>query len=69
MANVTEYIAQGRSFLDDVVNEVKKVHWPTRQETFAFTGVVIIVVAFVAIYLGLVDYLLSILLGVVFRAS
>ncbi len=69
MANVTEYIAQGRSFLDDVVNEVKKVHWPTRQETFAFTGVVIIVVAFVAVYLGLVDYLLSILLGVVFRAS
>ncbi len=69
MANVTEYIAQGRSFLDDVVNEVKKVHWPTRQETFAFTGVVIIVVTFVAIYLGLVDYLLSILLGVVFRAS
>ncbi|RMF24255.1 MAG: preprotein translocase subunit SecE [Deltaproteobacteria bacterium] len=69
MANVTEYIAQGRSFLDDVVNEVKKVHWPTRQETFAFTAVVLIVVAFVAVYLGLVDYILSILLGVVFRAS
>ncbi len=68
MANVTEYIAQGRSFLGDVVNEVKKVHWPARQETLAFTGVVLIVVAFIAIYLGLVDYVLSMLLGVVFRA-
>jgi len=66
MANVTEYITQGRAFLGDVVTELKKVYWPTRSETFAFTGVVVVVVAFVAVYLGLVDYVLSLLMGLMF---
>ncbi|RMD84206.1 MAG: preprotein translocase subunit SecE [Candidatus Dadabacteria bacterium] len=69
MANVTEYIAQGRSFLGEVIAEVKKVHWPNRQETVAFTVVVLIVVGFTALYLGIVDYLLSILLRLVFGGS
>jgi len=39
--------------------ELKRVHWPTRRETYAATGVVVLVVIFFAIYLGLVDILLS----------
>jgi len=66
MANVSEYITQGRSFLNDVVAELKKVYWPSRSETFAFTGVVVVVVTFVAVYLGLVDYILSLLMGLMF---
>jgi preprotein translocase subunit SecE len=66
MANVAEYIAQSRSFLNEVAGELKKVYWPPRNETFAFTGVVLVVVTFVAAYLGVVDYLLSLLMGLVF---
>ncbi len=66
MANVTEYIGQGREFLGEVAVELRKVYWPPRTETIGFTGVVVVIVAFVAVYLGLVDYLLSLLLGLVF---
>jgi preprotein translocase subunit SecE len=66
MANVTEYIAQGRTYLGEVGAELRKVYWPPRQETLAFTGVVLVVVSFVAIYLGIVDYVLSLLLGLLF---
>jgi preprotein translocase subunit SecE len=66
MASVTEYIEQGRSFLNEALAELKKVHWPPRKETLAFTTVVLVVVAFVAVYLGTIDYLLSLLLGVIF---
>ena len=66
MASVTEYITQGRSFLNEVSTELRKVYWPPRSETFAFTGVVVVVVGFIAVYLGLVDYVISILLGVIF---
>ena len=66
MANVTEYISQGRNYLGEVAGELKKVYWPPRSETFAFTGVVVVVVTFVAVYLGVVDYVLSLLMGLVF---
>jgi preprotein translocase subunit SecE len=66
MAGVIEYIEQSRTFLGEVSTELKKVVWPPRKETLAFTWVVLIVVAFVAVYLGLVDLLLSMALGLVF---
>ena len=66
MPSVTEYISQGRTFLGDVSTELKKVYWPPRSETVAFTGVVLIVVSFVAAYLGIVDFVLSRILGLLF---
>jgi preprotein translocase subunit SecE len=66
MASVSEYIEQGRTFLGEVGTELKKVYWPTRSETGAFTMVVVVVVSFVSVYLGLVDYVLSLLLGLLF---
>ncbi len=66
MANVSEYIGQSRTFLNEVVAELKRVVWPSRQETTAFTWVVLIVVAFVSLYLGVVDYVISLVMGVVF---
>lgn len=46
-------------FLREVRLEMKKVTWPTRKETSGSTGVVIITVIIVAIYLGIVDNLLQ----------
>ncbi len=66
MANVSEYITQGRSYLSEVSAELKKVYWPSRKETLAFTGVVLVVVAFVSVFLGVVDYILALFLGLIF---
>ena len=46
-------------FLREVRVELKKVTWPTRKETMASTVVVLVTVIISAIYLGLVDYILS----------
>jgi preprotein translocase SecE subunit len=42
-------------FLDDIFSELKKVTWPTREETAYLTMVVIIVAVAVGIVLGGVD--------------
>lgn len=46
-------------FLAHVKSELKKVTWPTRKETYASTSVVILLVLFVAVFLGAVDWMLS----------
>jgi preprotein translocase subunit SecE len=48
-----------RSFLTDVRVELKKVSWPTRQDTLSSTGVVLVVVFIISFYLGIIDILLS----------
>lgn len=44
------------TFLKEVRLEVKKVDWPTRQETIKYTVIVIGVCVSVAIFLGGVDF-------------
>jgi len=46
-------------FLHDVRSELRKVTFPTRKETLASTTVVIVVVFILAMYLGIVDIVLS----------
>ena len=48
-----------RSFLTDVRVELKKVSWPSRQDTLSSTGVVLVVVFIISFYLGFIDILLS----------
>ena len=54
-----EKIRGSVTFLQEVRSELKKVHWPTRKETYAATGVVLVIVGLVALYLGLVDLVLA----------
>ena len=42
-------------FLGEVISELKKVTWPTRQETTRLTILVIAVAVFIGIILGLLD--------------
>ena len=69
LQRVKDVIPQGRQFLNEVWSELRKVHWPTRQETIAATVVVIVVVLIVSVWLALVDgvisFFLSRLLGTV----
>jgi len=46
-------------FLREVNLEMKKVTWPTRKEISGSTGVVIISVIIVAIFLGFIDAVLQ----------
>ena len=46
-------------FLIEVRAEVKKVTWPTRREAMSGTAVVVFVVLVMALFLGIVDAILS----------
>lgn len=46
-------------FLSEVWGELKKVQWPTRDELYAFTIMVIIAIIAVGIYVGFLDAILS----------
>ena len=56
-------IERSREFLEECWAELKKVHWPTRDETRAATIAVIIGVAVMALFLGVVDFALQFLLA------
>ncbi|TFG35737.1 MAG: preprotein translocase subunit SecE [Parcubacteria group bacterium] len=51
------------TFLKEVRLEMKKVNWPSREETIRYTLIVIGVSFFVAIYLGGLDYIFSLFLN------
>ena len=48
-----------KSFLESVKIELGKVTWPTRKETVATTGVVVVIVFIISIYLGACDIVLA----------
>ena len=55
--SVTKAVQQGRAsrFIQEVIAELKKVSWPTRNQLMQATAVVIIAVAIIAAFLGLAD--------------
>jgi preprotein translocase subunit SecE len=57
--SIKQPITRSVEFLQECWAELKKVHWPTRKETQAATVVVIIGVTIIAVYLGVVDFVLS----------
>lgn len=60
---VRDVYGKSIQFYQDVRSELRKVTFPTRKETIASTAVVITVVFIIAIYLGMVDFILSLFLG------
>jgi preprotein translocase subunit SecE len=54
-------------FLQEAKMELKRVTWPSRKETIASTVVVIVLVLIISFFLGIVDFGLSSLVGVVLR--
>ena len=59
IGRVRDFGPRSVTFLQEVWAELKKVHWPTRNETYAATAVVLVIVSIAAMYLGAVDFLLS----------
>ena len=60
---VRDVYGKSIQFYQDVRSELRKVTFPTRKETITSTAVVITVVFIIAIYLGMVDFILSLFLG------
>lgn len=59
---IASFTAQGKAFIDLVKEariEMKKVVWPSRQETFQTTLVVLAVVALMSLILFIVDWVLN----------
>ncbi|MCP4753617.1 MAG: preprotein translocase subunit SecE [Proteobacteria bacterium] len=44
-----------KKFLSEVQAELKKVTWPTREQTMKQTGVVLVIVFITGVFLGIVD--------------
>lgn len=66
-SKITEWYTIVRDFLQESKVELKKVTWPTRKETIATTSVVLVVVFFIAIFLGIVDLGLGKVIGYLLR--
>ncbi len=59
-------IKSATKFLQDVRSEMSKVSWPTRQELKGQTWIVIIVSFFFALFIFIVDHILSWLLNLIY---
>jgi preprotein translocase subunit SecE len=62
-----EYVARVTTFLQDVQAEIKKVTWPNRKDVAGSTLVVIVAVFIIAGFLGIIDFILSLLIGALIK--
>ncbi|MFA7257826.1 MAG: preprotein translocase subunit SecE [Kiritimatiellales bacterium] len=67
MKKIVELIRALKTFLGEVKIELKKCTWPTRQELFGSTMVVVISVLILGVFVGLSDWVLTGLLRAVLR--
>lgn len=57
-------------YIRDTRAELRKVHWPSRQEAWSLTKIVLAVTISMAIFLGLLDYLFALeLTGIIAQES
>ncbi|MBI5741519.1 MAG: preprotein translocase subunit SecE [Nitrospirae bacterium] len=56
-----------KTFFREVKTELKKVVFPSRDEVIGSTKVVVVMVFIIAIFLGIIDLVLSKLVGMVVR--
>ena len=57
--SIREKFEEAKQFLREVKTELKKVTWPAKKDTLSATGVVLVAVFIVALFLGIVDSGLS----------
>ena len=67
ISKVRDVVPRSVTFLQEVWAELKKVHWPSRKETYAATVVVLVVVGIVALFLGVVDFAISQIVQAILR--
>ena len=65
--NETSTVGKITGFISESKEELKKVDWPTRQELFLNTIVVLVAVILVAFCIWVADSIFSILIRTIFR--
>jgi preprotein translocase subunit SecE len=58
---------KAKKFLNDVYQELQKVAWPSRDELFGSTAVVIIMSVIVAMFIGAVDWTVNQVVHILIR--
>ena len=58
-ASADPSLQRGRNFLQEVLTELKKTTWPNKQEATRLTLVVVGTIFLLGLYMGALDYLLS----------
>ncbi len=58
-----QYLDKVTGYYKDVVNEMKKVSWPSPQETRDLTVVVLTVSGMLAVFTFLVDWVINTIIG------
>jgi preprotein translocase subunit SecE len=66
---VRNFYNDARQFFREVMVELGKVTFPTRQETMGSTVVVLVLTILMAVYLGLSDWLLSAVVRYLLRSG
>lgn len=62
-----QIIAKTKKFLQEVKAEFKKVSWSDRNELIGSTGVVIVSVALLAIFIGICDFIFAKVINIIIR--
>lgn len=65
--NTSRKTVASPTVVNDIIEELKKVTWPTRQETIKLTTIVIVISLIIGSYIGIIDVLLTKLLEMVAR--
>jgi len=60
-------IASPTKFVKEVIAELKKTTWPTRQETIKLTVIVIAISVLVGAFIGVLDTIFLRISGILFR--
>ena len=55
------------NFITEVRAEMQKVTWPTREELIGSTGVVLMTMLIISVFVGCADFIMSLLLSVFLR--
>jgi preprotein translocase subunit SecE len=63
----TKKTSKLRSFIEEVVTELKKVSWPGRRELYGATLVVLVVIVLISVGIGVVDALLGQIMQLLIR--
>lgn len=65
---MAQTVAQRRIFVNDIIDEMKKVTWPSRETTIRLTIVVLLISLIIGIYIGIIDVALAKLLELLSKA-
>lgn len=64
-ADEVNFLKKALQFIREARDELRKVTWPDRDEVTSFTGVVIVAIVIIAVFLWLIDTALMSIIRVV----